>query len=98
MNTRNDVMKHHWLHLAVYLHLACCYASLSLAETPHVALMPSGDLKAAAIVELMEAELAQREDLVLLDRANVGRIRSLLSLSGNQRKSLLSAFRKKEYF
>jgi len=54
--------------------LVACHTSLCLAGVPRVALMPSGDPKAAAIVELMEVELAQRDDVVLLDRANVGRI------------------------
>ncbi len=51
-----------------------CHAMLCMAGVPHVALMPSGDAKASAIVDLMEVALAQRDDLVLLDRANVGRI------------------------
>lgn len=54
--------------------LLACHASLCLAASPRVALMPSGDKKASAIVDLMEVALAQRDDLVLLDRANVGRM------------------------
>jgi hypothetical protein len=49
-------------------------ASLCSAESVSVALMPSGDKKAEAIVDLMEAELAKQDDLVLLDRAHIGQI------------------------
>ncbi len=54
--------------------LLACQASFCMAGVPRVALMPSGDPKASAIVELMEVALAQRDDLVLLDRANVDKL------------------------
>lgn len=60
----------HILQIAFVLMLPC-HTSLCMAASPRVALMSSGDQKASAIVDLMEAELFQRDDVVLLDRSNV---------------------------
>lgn len=65
----------HFLELTFALMLSC-QASLCMAETPRVALMPSGDAKAAGIVDLKEVAVAQRDDVLLFDRVNVGRILS----------------------
>lgn len=49
-------------------------ASAHAGELPKLALLPFGDKSAGAIAALMEAELSKRDDVVVLDRANVARI------------------------
>jgi len=64
----------YWRHYFTAILFCVCQASLCLAGDPRVAVMPSGDEKAGAIVELMQAELAQRDDVILLERKEIDKV------------------------
>ncbi len=58
------------------LTVGLCLVGKVLAKDapPRLALVSSGDKKAAAMAALMEVDLSSRDDVVLLDRAEVGKV------------------------
>ncbi len=64
-----------WIGFAFLLEVGLCLADqFRSAERPHAAILASGDKKAEAVVALVEAKLSARDEVAVLDRAQIEKV------------------------